>query len=353
MIIKKLSIVNFRNFSSKLFTFEDRTMITGANGSGKTSIIESIYYLTNFKSFRTSNDKKIVKIGEDSFIINLEGERGGEDFVLGLLYKDNKKILSINGNRITKLTDGFGFFISVIFSTYDKLLSDRMAIYRRKFVDRLISTIDNEYFENLIQYHSILKRRNFILKEDGDKRLLETYSLQLSERSVYLYERRLEFITYFEDLLNGLYEKVFERKGLVKVKYSSSKDGGNFKDVPLFEKFKTNFSFEKQKKRTMFGPHLDDIVITVEGKPVSDFGSEGEKTLLGITLKIAELNLIYENIGEYPVVLIDDAFSELDRIKTNKLLEIFESYPQVIITFPKKWENLENYKIIDLDKERI
>jgi len=132
------------------------------------------------------------------------------------------------------------------------------------------------------------------LKEDGDKRLLETYSLQLSERSVYLYERRLEFITYFEDLLNGLYEKVFERKGLVKVKYSSSKDGGNFKDVPLFEKFKTNFSFEKQKKRTMFGPHLDDIVITVEGKPVSDFGSEGEKTLLGITLKIAELNLIYE-----------------------------------------------------------
>jgi len=353
MIIKKLSIVNFRNFSSKLFNFEDRTMITGANGSGKTSIIESIYYLTNFKSFRTSNDKKIVKIGEDSFIINLEGERGGEDFVLGLLYKDNKKILSINGNRITKLTDGFGFFISVIFSTYDKLLSDRMAIYRRKFVDRLISTIDNEYFENLIQYHSILKRRNFILKEDGDKRLLETYSLQLSERSVYLYERRLEFITYFEDLLNGLYEKVFERKGLVKVKYSSSKDGGNFKDVPLFEKFKTNFSFEKQKKRTMFGPHLDDIVITVEGKPVSDFGSEGEKTLLGITLKIAELNLIYENIGEYPVVLIDDAFSELDRIKTNKLLEIFESYPQVIITFPKKWENLENYKIIDLDKERI
>jgi len=328
-------------------------MITGANGSGKTSIIESIYYLTNFKSFRTSNDKKIVKIGEDSFIINLEGERGGEDFVLGLLYKDNKKILSINGNRITKLTDGFGFSISVIFSTYDKLLSDRMAIYRRKFVDRLISTIDNEYFENLIQYHSILKRRNFILKEDGDKRLLETYSLQLSERSVYLYERRLEFITYFEDLLNGLYEKVFERKGLVKVKYSSSKDGGNFKDVPLFEKFKTNFSFEKQKKRTMFGPHLDDIVITVEGKPVSYFGSEGEKTLLGITLKIAELNLIYENIGEYPLVLIDDAFSELDRIKTNKLLEIFESYPQVIITFPKKWENLENYKIIDLDKERI
>lgn len=353
MIIKKLSIVNFRNFSSKVFSFDTRTLITGMNGSGKTSIIEAIYYLTNFKSFRTGNDKKIVKIGEDHFLINLEGEREGEDFTIGLLYKDNKKILSINGNRTIKLTDGFGFFISVIFSTYDKLLSDRMAIYRRKFVDRLISTIDSEYFENIVQYHSILKRKNFILKENGDNRLLETYSFQLSEKSEYIYERRMEFISYFEDLLNNLYKQVFEKKGLVKIKYFSSKDNGDFKKISLFEKFKMNISLEKEKKRTIFGPHLDDIVITVEGKPISDFGSEGEKTLLGITLKIAELNLIYENIGEYPVILIDDAFSELDKIKTNKLLEIFESYPQVIITFPKKSENLHDYRLIDLDKGNI
>ncbi|MEO0233554.1 MAG: DNA replication and repair protein RecF [candidate division WOR-3 bacterium] len=352
MIIKKLSIVNFRNFSSKVFAFDRRTIITGMNGSGKTSIIEAIYYLTNFKSFRTGNDKKIVKIGEDHFIINIEGEREGEDFTVGLLYKDNKKVLSLNGNRSLKLTEGFGFFISVIFSTYDKLLSDRMAIYRRKFMDRIISTIDNEYFENVVQYHSILKRKNFVLKENGDKRLLETYSLQLSEKSDYIYERRIEFISYFEDLLNNLYEKVFEKKGLVKVRYFSSKDNGDFKNTSLFEKFKTNISLEKEKRRTIFGPHLDDIVITVEGKPISDFGSEGEKTLLGITLKIAELNLIYENIGEYPVILIDDAFSELDKVKTSKLLEIFESYPQVIITFPKKWESLKDYTLIDLDKDK-
>ncbi len=350
MILQILSINNFRNFSSKKFYFDRRTAITGINGSGKTSIVEAIYYFTNLKSFRTTNDKKVLMIGKDNFLLNIEGERENQKFSMGIMYNDNKKLISINGKRTNRLSEAFGFFISVIFSTYDKLLSDKPAIYRRKFIDRIISTVDPLYFENLIEYFSILKKRNFVLKNDGDKKLLDVYTQQLSQRSVYIYEKRLEFLIYFEDILNQLYELVFEKKQLVKVKYFSSKDSGDYKEYILYERLKKIFPQENEKKRTLLGPHLDDFLISVDNKPISDFGSEGEKTLLGTTLKIAEINIIYENVGEYPVVLIDDAFSELDILKIEKLLKIFDNFPQIIITYPKKWDMIKNYTMIDLDK---
>jgi len=350
MQITHLSIKNFRNFAIGNFDIKDRTVITGANGSGKTSIIEAIYYLTSFKSFRSFSDAKVTKIGESEFVINADGERESEIFNLGLLYQNQKKIVSFNREKIEKLTDAFGIYLSAVLSVYDKLLSHPYSIYRRKFTDKLISTIDNEYFETLINYHSILRQKNNALKTEQSKILIDTYTEQMSQRAEYIYERRLEFALYFEEVLNKAYSQVFGKEKLIKVKYFSSKDNGDYTETPLKIMAGKKYDYEMKRKRSVCGVHLDDYIISVDNHPISEFGSEGEKILLGITLKMVEIQLIYENRGEYPVIMIDDAFSEIDSKKRRSLLNIFESYPQLIITYPKNRNDEPNYYKIDLDK---
>ncbi|MDD3803729.1 MAG: DNA replication and repair protein RecF [bacterium] len=352
MQITELSIKNFRNFAIGDFKFKERTAITGPNGSGKTSLIEAIHYLSSFKSFRSAADSKVVKIGEEDFVVNCSGEKEGESFCLGMQYANSKKTLSLNRERIEKLSDGFGVFLSVVLSIYDKLLSHQYSIYRRKFLDKLISTIDDQYFENLIQYHAILKQKNNALKQNQQRTLIDTYSAQMSSRSEYIYERRLEFSSYFEEVLNRVYARIFGKEKLIKVKYYSSKDNGEYTQLPLLEAARRKFESEQRRKRTVCGVHLDDYVVTVDDHPISEFGSEGEKILLGITMKAAEIQLIYENRGEYPVIMVDDAFTELDEKKRRSMIDLFEEYPQLILTYPTGKSNDNDYYTIDLGDKR-
>jgi len=351
MQITRLSIKNFRNFAIGDFDLKERTAITGHNGSGKTSVIEAIYYLSSFKSFRASSDAKVVKIGEEEFVVNADGEREGEQFNMGLQCANSKKILSVNRERISKLSDGFGIFLSVVLSIYDKQLSHPYSIYRRKFLDRLISTIDDQYFESLMQYHAVLRQKNNALKSGQGKNLIDAYTTQMSQRAEYIYERRLEFSAYFEEVLNGVYSRVFEKDNLIKVKYFSSKDKGDYTPAPLLEAARKRYDAELIRRRSLCGVHLDDYAITVDGHPISEFGSEGEKILLGITMKAAEIQLIYENRGEHPIVMIDDAFSELDAKKRDSMLAIFEEFPQLIITYPTKKQEHPGYHTIFLKEE--
>ncbi|MGE3062515.1 MAG: DNA replication/repair protein RecF [bacterium] len=352
MQITRLSIKNFRNFAIGDFKFEERTAITGPNGSGKTSIVESIYYLSSFKSFRASSEAKVVKIGEFEFVVNADGEKEGEKFNLGFQYANSKKTVSFNGEKVEKLSNGFGIFLSVILSIYDKLLSHPYSIYRRKFLDRLISTIDDQYFEALMQYHAVLRQKNNALKINQPRTLIDTYSTQMSQRAQYIYERRIEFSTYFEEVLNNVYSRIFEKDNLIKVKYFSSKDNGEYTDLTLLEAARKRIDTEERRKRSVCGVHLDDYIITVNGHPISEFGSEGEKILLGITMKAAEIQLIYENRGEYPVIMVDDAFSELDSRKRESMIKLFEEFPQLILTYPSRKIEEHKYYTIDLGVEK-
>ncbi|HAV91911.1 TPA: hypothetical protein DCW38_01855, partial [candidate division WOR-3 bacterium] len=267
MQISRLSIKNFRNFAIGDFEFKDRTIVTGANGSGKTSLVEAIYYLSSFKSFRASSDAKVLKIGETEFVVNIDGEREGEKFNMGLQYQNLRKAISCNRERVEKLTDAFGIFLSAVLSIYDKQLSHPYSIYRRKYADRLISTIDDDYFAALLSYHSVLKQKNNLLKNNSDLNLIDTYSSQMSKRSEYIYEKRIEFASYFEDVLNGVYAQVFGKEELIKVRYFSSKDGGDYTDATLLESARKKRDQEIKKRHSVCGVHLDDYIITVDGKP--------------------------------------------------------------------------------------
>ncbi len=349
MKITHISIKNFRNFSTANYNFENKNFLYGLNGTGKSSIIEAIYYFTYLKSFRNTPDNKVKNADYDYFLLNMVGEKENEELQMGIEYKDNKKRISINHEKINKNSNAFGVFLSIVFSVYDKLLADSSPVYRRKYIDKIISLIDREYFNILIKYFNVLKNKNALLKNGNiDDNLIRTYSGQLSKYSDYIYYKRLEFMDYFIEMMNEVFVELFEEDALISIDYYSSKDKGDFTEEPLEKVFEKNMNKEKEKMRTLFGVHLDDYIIKLNNRLITKIGSEGEKRLIGIALKYAELKLIYEYFGEYPVILIDDVFAEIDKKKMEKIMYLFNNYPQVIMTSPSIQDNILNYKEIKI-----
>lgn len=346
MQILNISINNFRNYSTGKFDLSERTFITGPNASGKSSLLEAIYYFSGFKSFRSAGDRQLVKHGRPGFGLNMKGVSDEMEFSMGTVYGPEGKAVSVNTERIRKLTDAFGIFLSVVFSGADKTLVESTPYFRRKYIDRVISTIDREYFSSLVEYHRILRQRNAVLKT-GRLKLLETYTERLSDSALYIYSARQEFLGYFKDTL---FEKFGELSADndIEIGYISSKDRGAYKDSGLADCLLSVKNEEIRRGRTLYGPHLDDYAIVVSGRDFTKTGSEGERRMLGTAMRFVECSIITENTGNPPVILADDVFAEMDKDRKESILRLFENYSQVIITSPNPDKNLNNYSIIQL-----
>lgn len=348
-----LSIKNFRNFSTATFEFPQKLFITGPNGSGKTTIAEAIYYFTGFRSFKEPMDSNLVKKGEEGFVLHSDSVRAGEKLNMGVSYSGNGKRIRINNEDIAKHSEGFGKFIAVVFSGEDKHLSAGSGKYRRKFTDRIISVSDRNYFNQLIDYHRILKQRNKMLKENPSSRMIDTYAAQMSKVSSYIYDRRVEFVWYFREVLTDVYRQIFERDIEIDVEYYSSKDNGKYTQRSLIEALRSMRDRERKLRYTPVGLHRDDYKIGIDGKSISRIGSDGEQRLLGIALKITEVLLIYESLGEHPLVILDDVLAELDSERKAKLMSVFDAFPQIIVMSPVSEDNVLNYPVKSLDNAYI
>ncbi len=347
MQILNISINNFRNYSTGKFDLSERTFITGPNASGKSSLLEAIYYFSGFKSFRAASDRQLVKHGQEGFGLNMKGISDDMEFSMGTVYSPEGKAVSVNTERIRKLIDAFGIFLSVVFSGADKALVESTPYFRRKYIDRVISTIDREYFSSLVEYHRILKQRNALLKNSGQQKLLDTYTERLSDTAMYIYSARQEFLGYFKDTL---FEKFAELSADndIEVGYVSSKDRGVYRETVLADCLRSVRNDEIRKGRTLFGPHLDDYSIIVSGRDFTKTGSEGERRMLCTAMRFVECSIITENTGNPPVILADDVFAEMDKDRKERILALFENYTQVIITSPNPDENLNHYSSIQL-----
>lgn len=347
MQILNISINNFRNYSTGKYSFDERTFITGPNASGKSSMLEAIYYFTGFKSFRSSGDRQLIRHGHDSFILNLKGKADDSEFSMGVSAGIEGKTVSLNTEKVKRLTDAFGIFLAVIFSGNDKTLVDSMPYFRRKYIDRIISTIDREYFNSLIEYNRILRQRNALLKQGCSRKMLDTYTYRLSEASSYIYSARQEFLTYFADILSETYAGL-SGNGAISVDYFSSKDRGEYTEAGLSEYLAGMYGFEISRKRTVAGPHLDDYRIYVSSRELTKTGSEGERRMLAIAMRFVECSMITENTGNPPVILADDIFAEMDSGKKDNIMSLLDQFNQVIITSPNPAENFRGYKTISL-----
>lgn len=339
MKIQQLSISNFRNYENLFVEFDEKVNVfIGKNAQGKTNLLESIYYCCIGKSFKSCKDKELIKWNEEKSQIKLVANKKYRDIEIDInLNKSQKKSILINKLPIRKIGDLIGEVNIVFFSPQELRLVRESPDERRKFMDIDISQTNKRYFYQLGRYEKILANRNKLLKncqtleavketiDIWDRALVVSAKIIAFERKKFV-ERILPYAQKAHTFLSGGKENL----SLV-YKCGSS--------VCLDENFETNMdkilkkNLEKDFKLgyTSIGVHRDDIDIFLNETEVKNFGSQGQQRTVALSLKLAELENMFNINGEYPILLLDDVFSELDLDRQKRLLK-FVGRTQTFIT---------------------
>lgn len=341
MKIRYLKLINFRNYHSlELELNPGINIFIGENGVGKTNILESIYVLALTKTNRDNLDSEMISFNEE--YLKIEGKIASSDLTKTKevdIYK-NKKQLYINGKEIRRHRDYVKDFSVISFSPKDLNIISGSPSIRRNLLNIDLSQIKNNYISYLNEYNSILKMRNEYLKRMNlngftDERYLEILNNELINKAVKIYEYRLDFIAKINKLLPNIYKKISNLEGLT-IKYNNTIGIENFNEEEIIKKmkskYKRNLNFELLQGATTIGPHRDDFSFMLNDIDMKSFASEGQQRLAIIALKIAEIYVFKEELKEYPVLLLDDIFSELDIKKRNKIIKYLDENIQTIIT---------------------
>ena len=350
MRIKRLKVENFRNLENLDIEFsEGVNIIYGNNAQGKTNIIESIYIFSFGKSFRANKDIELLKFDKEYFLSNIKIMKKDRELEMDFGFDkiSNKKMIKVNGVIQKKISDIIGKLNVVVFKPEDIKIVTDSPIIRRKYIDYLISSISKSYLENITKYKKVMEERNNLLKEiklrlKGSKNLDETesnfldvYDKLLSKLNWEIYNERKRVIEKLNNYIYDIHLKLTENyinNEKLHIKYVSNVA----EDI---EKMYNNLSKSRlndiSKGYTSLGIHRDDYIISINSLDVSIYGSQGQKKSSIISLKLSELKVIEEVIGEKPVLLLDDYMSELDEKRRLKFLDIIEDI-QIIITTTHK-----------------
>ena len=350
MRIKRLKVENFRNLEKLDIKFSDGVnIIYGNNAQGKTNIIEAIYIFSFGRSFRANRDIELLKFDEEYFLSNIEIMKKDRELEMDFGFDkiSNKKMIKVNGVIQKKISDIIGKLNVVVFKPEDiKIVTDAPSV-RRKYIDYLISSISKGYLENITKYKKVLEERNNLLKEikvklkgnrvleKDDEDFLDVYDKLLSKLNCEIYNERKRVIEKLNNYIYGIHLKLTEsyiNNEKLHIKYVSNVEEDIQKMYNDLMKSRLN---DINKGYTSFGIHRDDYIISINSLDVSIYGSQGQKKSSIISLKLSELKVIEEVIGEKPVLLLDDYMSELDERRRLKFLDIIEDI-QIIITTTHK-----------------
>ena len=337
MIVKSLYLHNFRNYNHFVVDFsQDINILIGNNGQGKTNLIEAIYLLSVGKSFRSHINKQMIMF--DNEFARVEGKviSNGKQRNLEIVLGSNFKNAKIDNQDIHKISEFVGLLNVVVFIPDDLYLVKGNPSNRRHFIDLEISKISPIYVFNLSKYSNLLKERNKYLKilnkknSQGDE-YLEVLDEQLSKLQVELIKKRLHFISRLDQKVSFIYQKIAKKDNeSIKLRYSCFlKDSLNYENILTL--YKKNHSRDKYMQSHV-GIHKDDLKIYMNDNDASLYASQGQQRTIVLSLKIALIELIKEEIGEYPILLLDDVLSELDKTRKNMLLNILNQKIQTFIT---------------------
>ena len=345
MWVKKIELKNFRNYKNqKLELNKNVNVLYGENAQGKTNIIESIFLCSMGKSFRAKKDKEMIKLDEDSCSVEVEYEKSDREGKIKIEI-GNKKNIFVNDIKIKRLSELLGKINIVIFTPDDIEIIKGGPDQRRKFLDIMISQLRPNYIHILSLYQKTIEQRNNYLKqikeEQKDENLLEIWDEKLAEYAIKICEYRKEFIEKLKPKMEKLHKEITNNKEEIKIEYvTECLDKKIYLDL-----LKERRKLDILKGFTTKGVHRDDFVIYINGRQLNVYGSQGQQRTSILTLKLAELNLIYDEIGEYPILLLDDFMSELDKSRRESLVQHIKE-TQVIITCTDKLA-LENFEYLE------
>ena len=341
MKIRDIKLLNFRNYDDLKLEFSDNiNIIIGNNGEGKTNILESVYVLSLTKSNRYGYDNDLIKFNKE--YLKVEGNVIDDDLLrkFSVSLSKNKKNVYINGKEIKKVSDYISNFCVISFSPLDLEIIKGAPSIRRNFLNIEISQLYNNYVNYLNEYNYILKMRNDYLKKMNlnamiDKRYLDIINDKLIEKAIKIYEFRFKFVEEINSLIENIFHKITGLKSL-KIYFDNSLGMGNFDESlikkTMNDKFKKNYNQELMLGNTLNGPHRDDFKFMLNDMDMKLYASQGQQRLAIIAFKIAELFIFKRIKKSYPVLLLDDIFSEIDIKKRNKIIKYLNNDIQTIIT---------------------
>ena len=348
MWIKKLNLKNFRNYENQEINFcKNINIFYGENAQGKTNIIEAIYMSSIGKSFRTNKDIETIMLNKDNSLIECFFEKEDRDGKIKIEINKKKNIF-INGIKIKKLSELLGNINIVIFTPDDIEILKGGPQNRRRFLDIMISQLKPNYIYNLNMYLKTLEQRNNYLRqireEQKDEKMLEIWDEKLAEYAIKIYKYRKEYINNIDNKIKNIHKEITNNKEEIKIEYISECQ----EKEKYINLLKQRRKLDIIKGYTTKGIHRDDFKIFINNKELSIYGSQGQHRTAILSLKISELQIIKDEIGEYPILLLDDFMSELDNNRRKNLLKYMKD-AQVIITCTEKLDidslNYLEYKV--------
>lgn len=349
--LHSISLTQFKNYSSRSFVFNERIIgICGNNGVGKTNLLDAIYYLCFTKSYLT-RDTLNIQNGQQGFRIDGEFELNEKkETAVCILRETGKKEFSINDGAYEKFSEHIGRYPCVIIAPDDIRIITDGSEERRRFLDALLSQLDKVYLRHLITYTKILAQRNSLLKsfyETGhrDISLLDVLDEQLLKPGEYIFEKRKQFLVSFLPAVTKLYNEIAKQEEETELHYSSELHQCSFTEL-----LHLNRQRDIVAQRTTGGIHKDDLVFNFSGQLFRNIASQGQRKSLLFGLKIAEMDVLRENKGFAPLLLLDDVFEKLDEDRITNLLRrvCVENGGQVFITDTNEGRLLHHLEVLKI-----
>jgi DNA replication and repair protein RecF len=343
--LQRIVLDNFRNHNSTLIDCSPGiNLFLGNNGEGKTNILEGISYFCLSKSFYAASDSVVMKIGGSGFTAkgNILSDGGvGYEIQIDFDRKLNQKSITVNRAKIDKASLLIGLFPIVILSPEQSTVTFGSPADRRRFIDFVLSQSSRTYLESLIDYRRILKQRNKILSEmqtirSGDRNVVEPWNDSLIRVGSAIIKKRIEFIGDFQSGMIEAYTQLSSMAERPEITYAPSfelvKTGEDAIETTFNQALQNQFSNEQRIGYSLVGPHRDEFTFQINGHHVKNYASQGQHKTFLVALKLAEFFYLKNRCHETPILLLDDVFSELDKHRSQRLLDIADNTGQVFIT---------------------